>query len=83
MALHITDEETDRLVRERAQSRGIGITEAVRLAVKEKLDEVPVRERVRLIQDRIAEAIARNKPEPVTDWKAFYDNLEGETAVDR
>ena len=51
--------------------------------MKEKLDEVPVRERVRLIQDRIAEAIARNKPEPVTDWKAFYDNLEGETAVDR
>lgn len=35
MAIHVQDEETDRLVREFARRRGIGITAAIKLAVKE------------------------------------------------
>lgn len=33
MAFHIRDEETDTLVRELARRKGVGLTEAVKLAV--------------------------------------------------
>jgi antitoxin VapB len=80
VALHITDEETDRRVRELAAARGVGLTEAVRLAVEAELARLTLRDRVRPLQARVAEAIARNNPPPVEDWKQFYDNLEGEAA---
>jgi antitoxin VapB len=35
MAIHVQDEETDWLVREFARRRGLGITEAIRVAVRE------------------------------------------------
>ena len=35
MAIHIPDEEADRMVRDFARRRGVGITAAIKLAVKE------------------------------------------------
>lgn len=38
MVIHIKDDETDRLVRELARSRGITITEAIKQAIRERLE---------------------------------------------
>jgi antitoxin VapB len=76
MALHITDEETDRLVRQLARARGVGITQAVRLAVEAELRRPPLRERLKPLLEEVAATAKRNKVEPVKDWKAFYDSLE-------
>lgn len=74
MALHIRDAETDRLVRQLAEIRKIGLTEAVQLAVRNELEQIPVRERVRAIQERVA---ALGDSGLKAD-KAFYDSLNDE-----
>jgi antitoxin VapB len=78
MALHITDPETDRVVRELAQARGVGLTEAIKLAVENELRRLPLADRIKLLQDQVAAAVRANPEPPVTDWKAFYDSLEGD-----
>ncbi len=78
MPLSIRDELTDRLVRKLAKRKGLGLTEAVRLAVENELrreeEAVPLRERLRPLQDRIA---ARPATGLEAD-KAFYDELSGD-----
>ena len=74
MALHIRDAKVDRLVRELAESRGLGLTQAVELAVTNELRKDSVRERVRRIQDRLA-AMPDSGLEAD---KAFYDSLNDE-----
>ena len=74
MALHIRDEETERLVRNLAALQKLGLTEAVRLAVENELKRIPLRDRIRPIQDRIA---AAGRTGLVAD-KAFFDELCGE-----
>lgn len=77
MAFHVRDPEADQLVRKLARQRGLGITEAVKLAVRAELD----RDRrdafmagVREIQARIASRGGTGqKPD-----KAFFDWLSGE-----
>lgn len=74
MALHIRDEETDRLVRSLAEIKRIGLTEAVKLAVTNEIKRVPLMERIRPIQERLAKV-------PRTGLKAdkaFYDSLNDE-----
>jgi len=75
MPLSIRDELTDRLVRKLAKRKGLGLTEAVRLAVENELrreeEAVPLRERLRPLQHRIA---ARPATGLEAD-KAFYDEL--------
>jgi len=84
MAFHIRDRETDRIVRDLAAKTGASLTEAVRVAVAEKLarvertseraDKRPLREHVRGIQARVA---ARGRTGLKAD-KAFFDWLSGE-----
>ncbi|WAJ26484.1 type II toxin-antitoxin system VapB family antitoxin [Antarcticirhabdus aurantiaca] len=78
MALHIRDEETDALVRELASRRGIGLTEAVRVAVENELarerKRLSLRERLKPLVDEVARA---RKAEGMPD-KAFYDELWGQ-----
>ena len=82
MAFHVRDPETDTLVRELALKRGVGITDAVKLAVSAELareaDE-PARRMaaIRKIQDDIAR---RRVPGFKAD-KAFFDWLSGEEDV--
>lgn len=75
MAFHVRDKQTDALVRELARQRGVGLTEAVRMAVGAELkrggDGQPLRERLRAIADEIADY-------PDTGAKAdkaFFDAL--------
>lgn len=60
MPLHIKDEATTRAVRKLAASRGLSLTAAVRVACEEALhrdrNAVPLAERVKDIQDRVAAA---------------------------
>lgn len=77
MPFHVRDKQTDALVRELARRRGVGLTEAVHMAVDGELkrlgDERPLRERLRDIASEIAEY-------PDTGAKAdkaFFDKLSG------
>lgn len=74
MAVHIRDEETERLVRNLASLKKLGLTEAIRVAVEGELKRIPLGDRIRPIQDRIA-AAGRNGPRAD---KAFFDELCGE-----
>jgi antitoxin VapB len=83
MALHIRDPETDAAVRALAKRTGLGLTEAVRLAVTEKLAGMgeaggvakrPLLERIAPIQERIAAHPDTGLPAD----KAFYDALSGD-----
>ena len=74
MALHIRDEKADRLVRQLATMKGIGLTEAVILAVENEVKRAPLAERIKPYQERIARA---GKTGLKAD-KAFFDELSGE-----
>jgi antitoxin VapB len=74
MALHIRDSETDRLVRDLAEIKGVGLTQAVKLAVENELRRAPLYERLRPIQERIKAA----GPTGLKADKTFYDSLSDE-----
>jgi antitoxin VapB len=74
MALHIRDEETERLVRSLAALKNLGLSEAVKLAVENELRRILLQDRIKPIQDRIA---AMPKTGLRAD-KAFFDELCGE-----
>ena len=77
MTLSIRDAATDKLVRALAKRKGVGLTEAVRLAVGAELsrldDERPLRERVAAIRRAV---VARGRTGERAD-KAFFDDLSG------
>ncbi|MGD1015235.1 MAG: type II toxin-antitoxin system VapB family antitoxin [Roseiarcus sp.] len=77
MTLSIRDAATDKLVRALAKRKGVGLTEAVRLAVGAELsrldDEQPLRERVAAIRRAV---VARGRAGERAD-KAFFDDLSG------
>ena len=77
VAFHIRDPETDKIVRALARKKKIGITEAVKLAAKNELErdaaKVPLAERVKKIQDRIAKYPDTGEKAD----KAFFDELSG------
>jgi antitoxin VapB len=84
MAFHVRDPDTDRVVRELANLKGMTLTETIREAATKELealaaadaarDDRPFRERIKDIQDRIA---ARGWTGLKAD-KAFFDSLSDE-----
>lgn len=87
MVLHIKDVETDILVRRLAEARGIGLTEAIKEAVREAIkadnsravrgDRTQLEERLKPLFNRLDRL-----PRPdVHPNKAFFDNLWGEDAT--
>jgi antitoxin VapB len=78
MAFHIRDQETDTLVRALAKQKGVGLTEAVKLAVREQLKRdnaaIPLWERLKPIQDRVL----AHPPTGLEADKAFFDELSGD-----
>ena len=78
MAFHVRDKETDTLVRELARVKGVGLTEAVKVAAEAELkrerEKLPLRERIRPIQDKIA---SWGKTGLIAD-KAFFDDMWGQ-----
>lgn len=81
MALHIQDKETDRLVREFARRRGVGITDAVRVAIEEatRHEEEDVEALKRKVEPILAQIrAARKRKFSPEDDKAFMDEMWGE-----
>jgi len=82
MAIHIQDKEADRMLREFARRRGVGITEAVKLAVKgaEKSDQKSVEELRRRIEPILAQVRAARNGAKFSEEedKAFMDEMWGE-----
>ena len=78
MALHIRDAEADRLVRRLAERKGIALTEAIKLAVRNELDredrKASLWQRLKPLHERVA---ARRDTGLVAD-KTFYDGLNDE-----
>ncbi|KQQ11891.1 transcription factor [Methylobacterium sp. Leaf123] len=78
MALHIRDAETDRLVRLLAERKGVPLTEAIKVAVRNELEREAQRpglwERLRPLHERVA---ARPSTNLEAD-KAFFDELNDE-----
>lgn len=85
MVIHVKDAEVDALVRELANSRGIGIT----AAIKEAVSEAIASDRERISSRKVVSLERRLKPQldrldqlprshVVTD-KAFFDGMWGET----
>lgn len=78
MAIHIRDSRADRLVRELARKRGVGLTEAIAQAVEAELareaSKPTLWEKVRAIQDEIA----RYPRTGLKADKAFFDDLSGQ-----
>ncbi|CAG0985253.1 MAG: transcription factor [Rhizobiaceae bacterium] len=81
MAIHVQDEETDRLVREFARRRGVGITAAIKLAVTEATggEKRSGEELLLRIAPILEEARAHRKTSySAEDDKAFMDEMWGE-----
>ena len=79
MPLNIRNEEVNELATKLAARKHITKTEAVRLALERELqrtdEEVPLLERIKIIQDRLATYPDR---EGVVIDKAFFDELSGD-----
>lgn len=75
VAFHVRDTETDRLVRKLARSKGVGLTDAVKLAVRNELQReaevTPLRERLR----KVAAPLADYRPTGKRADKKFFDEL--------
>ena len=79
MPFHVRDEETDTLVRELARREGVGLTEAVKLAVRDKLDQKDEAIALKLAAMRaISDEIARLPETGLKADKAFFDELSGD-----
>lgn len=84
MVLHVKDVETDNLVRRLADQRGIGITEAIKEAVREALHadrERELRHQADALEGRLKPLLDRLDRLPRTGFrsdKAFFDELWGE-----
>lgn len=79
MPLNIRNEEVNQLAEELARRKRVNKTDAVKLALRNELrridEAVPLRERLRPLQERI---LARPSTNLEAD-KAFYDDLSGDT----
>lgn len=79
MPLNIRNEEVNALATKLAARKHISKTEAVKLALEKELrrtdKEVPLLERIKIIQDRLA---AYPDGEGVVINKAFFDELSGD-----
>ena len=78
MPLNIRSEQVNQLAEKLAIRKGINKTEAVKLALENELrrleEAMPLRERLRPLQDRVLARLATG----LAADKAFFDALSGE-----
>jgi antitoxin VapB len=78
MAFHIKDRATDQAVRRLARLKGKTLTQTIREAVEHEYEResagIPLRERLKPIQDQFA---AISRPGGLAADKAFFDDLSG------
>jgi len=79
MAFHVRDKATDTLVRKLADQRGVGLTEAVRLAVSAELrrKDAGIDEKLRQMRE-LSHAVARRPKTGLKADKAFFDEMSGD-----
>ena len=70
MALNIKDPATDRLARELAAATGESITEALRVALEERLTRVRARTRAAAPESVLAGIVARGRARGVVDQRS-------------
>jgi antitoxin VapB len=70
MALNIKDPQTDTLARELAQTTGETITEAVTVAVRERLERLRAGRRSRSLADELDEIALRCASLPILDERS-------------
>jgi antitoxin VapB len=77
LPFHVRDTETDALVRKLAAKSGMGLTEAVKIAVAHELArldaEIPLTERVARLRKRVLPHLTT----PEQTDKEFFDELSG------
>jgi antitoxin VapB len=77
MAFHIRDRETDALVRELARKEKVGLKDAVKSAVKDKLKALNAKPSLHDRLSEIADEIARATKSGKKADKKFFDDLSG------
>jgi antitoxin VapB len=83
VAIHVQDKEADRMLREFARRRGVGLTEAVKLAINEA--EAGENERLRALKQKIepilqqVRAARKDRKFSEEEDKAFMDEMWGES----
>ena len=82
MGLSIKNEETERLVRELARRKGVGVTTAIRLAVSNELEKTPEpKKSPEEILAFVREIQERWKAFPPVDMKEMDDFLYDENGL--
>lgn len=79
MAFHVKDIRTDAAVRRLARLKGTSLTDTIREAVEQAYERertaIPLVERLKPLQDKVA---ALSRPGGLPADKAFYDDLSGD-----
>jgi antitoxin VapB len=78
VAFHIRDEETDALVRELARKEKVGLKDAVKNAVQERLKALDSKPSLHDRLTKIADDIARSPKTGKKADRAFFDELSGD-----
>ncbi len=83
MAIHVQDEEADWLLREFARRRGLGLTAAIKVAVREASEHEGDRvstflARIKPVIDRARERKPVGEAGKAVDDKRFMDEMWGE-----
>jgi antitoxin VapB len=78
MAFHIRDRETDALVRELARKEKVGLKDAVKGAVQDKLNALGAKPSLHERLSEIADKIARTPKTGKKADKRFFDGLSGD-----
>jgi antitoxin VapB len=78
VSVQIHDEETVQLVQALAEKRGVGVTEAVKLAVENELRREAAHTAVKERIASIRKSVLTHKPTGEKADKAFFDSLSGE-----
>lgn len=78
MAFHVRDGETDQLVRSLALKSGTGLTEAIKIAVKNELRRL---EQQKPLRERLEPILARTRGRRIDDGrthKQYWDEMSDE-----
>ena len=79
MVIHVKDAETDWLVRDFARRRGIGLTEAIKVAIREaNVSEAEGADALLLRLQPAIDKVKAMKVSSLEDDKEFMDDMWGE-----
>jgi antitoxin VapB len=78
MALNLRNRETEKLVREYARRRGLGLTEAVHEAVRQGLAREDNKDSLWERTADLRERLAAHEPTGEVADKRFFDSLSGQ-----